>query len=280
MSSIPQGRKARYLIGSPLTDIAGLGAGLERITRSLRYEAQRLSGQRSFVASQLTPWRDYSHAFACASNSVHDPLLQDALGDATAWAYEPEAGSGNRISGTATMIPTLSLDPNTNRAAWAIRMESDGDTSSAAAPADTRTPGITEAHKAATTTITYTPEGGAALNLTPHWSSTLTIQGLAPTDRHRIVPTAPATTAGLTSDTQAIGYQPALGLRHNAAIINAIEAGPEGVLQINRSPADWQYILPVVLTSIQEEAPSAGAISLRLQFEPGSSGVPVVQAIP
>ena len=280
MSNIPQGRKARYLIGSPLTDISGLGAGLDRITRNLRYEAQRLTGQRSYVASQLTPWRDYTHSFACASNTIHDPLLQAALGATTPWAYEPIAGSGNRISGNATIIPSLSLDPITNRAAWAVRMESDGNISEAAAPADTRTPGITEAHKAAQTTIIYTPDGGAALDLTPHWGSTLTIQGLSPTDRHRIVPTAPATTAGLTSDSQAIGYQPAIGLRYNAAVIDAIEAGPVGVLQINRIQPDWQYVLPVALTSIQEEAPSGGAITLRLQFEPGISGPPVVQAIP
>ena len=280
MSNVPQGRKARYLLGNPLTDISGYGAGLDRITRSLRYEAQRLNGQRSYVASQLTPWRDYSHNFACASNTIHDPLLQAALGNAIAWAYEPIAGSGDRISGAATIIPTLALDPITNRCNWTVRMESDGDIASAAAPNDDRTPGVTQAHKAVPTTITYTPAGEAALNLRPLWASTLTIQGLSPTDRHRIVPTAPATTAGLTSDSQAIGYQPALGLRYDAAIFDAIEAGPEGVLQIGRPEPDWQYVLPVVLTSIQEEAPSQGAISLRLQFEPSSSGPPVAQAIP
>ena len=279
MSNIPQGRKARYLIGNPLTDISGLGAGLDRLTRSLRNEAQRLGGLRGHIASQLTPWRDYSHSFACASNTIHDPLLQAALGATTPWAYEPIAGSGNRVSGNATMIPSLSLDHRSNRAAWTVRMESDGNPTRAAAPADTRTPGITEAHQATMTTITYTPEGGAALDLTPLWESALTIQGLVDTDRRRVVPIGTAT-AGLTSDTQDIGYQPALGLRYDTAIITALEAGPEGILQINRIQPAWRYILPVILTSIEEESPSAGALTLRCQFEPGSAGLPVVEAIP
>ena len=279
MSNIPQGRKARYLIGTPLADIAGLGAGLDRLTRGLRYEAQRLGGLRGHIASQLTPWRDYSHSFACASNTIHDPLLQAALGAATPWAYEPTAGSGNRVSGNATMIPSLSLDPRSNRAAWTVRMESDGKPATAAASADTRTPGITEAHQATMTAITYTPEGGAALDLTPLWESALTIQGLVNTDRRRVVPTG-AATAGLTSDSQDIGYQPALGLRYDTAIITALEASPEGTLQINRIQPAWRYILPVILTSIEEEAPSAGALTLRCQFEPSSAGLPVVEAIP
>ena len=280
MSSIPQGRKARYLIGTPLTDISGIGAGLDRITRSLRYEAQNLGGLRGHIASKLTPWRDYTHSFACASNTIHDPLLRAALGVATPWAYEPIAGSGNRTSGLATMIPSLTLDPRTGRASWQVRMESDGTPTQAAAPADDRTDGITDAHKATMTTISYTPTGDAAVDLTPEWESALTIAGLVNTDRRRVVPSGAATSSGLTSDSQEIGYQPAIGLRYDAAAIDARTDGPEGTLTISLIPANWRYVLPVVLSAIEEEIPSAGAITLRCQFAPGPQALPVVGPIP
>ena len=271
MSNIPQGRKSRFTLAG--VDITGIGHGTDNITRTRARDYQRITGLRGLAAGQLGPHILHDFAFSCASNTIHDPVLRAANGVPTPFTYEPVAGTGLRYSAMAVPTTQLLLDPRTDAARWTVTMAVDGSPTTAAAPADNRTPGAIERYKAAAAIITFDGQ-----NLTPLWDTSLTLQGVVINDRHRVLPTPPAETSGITADPQDIGYTANIGIRYSAAVLDAIDADPTGPFVLTRTDAAWVATIPMVVVNITDTSPASAAYTVRVDLAQHAAGVPVFAA--
>ena len=273
MSTIPQGRKARFIFDG--VDVTGIGHGLDRITRTQARDYERIAGLRGIAAGQLGPYILHDFNFACASNTVHDPALQAANGIPTEFHYEPQAGEGLRYTAMAVPSILLSLDPRTDAAVWGVQMAVDGSPTTSPAPADDRVAGPISRYKVqGQVAVTY-----AGIDLYPHWHTALTVQGAANPSRERLLPVPPATVVGITADPQDIGYTARIGLRFNDVVLAAIDANPQGPLIVTRTNAAWVSTIPMCVASIADTAPSTGAYTVDVDFRQFVEGLPTFEPV-
>ena len=272
MSTVVQSGAGRLIVAG--TDVAGATTGMVSMGPESETETAPMQG-RGGVAT--TPYIAYGLAFTGRSGPTNAPALRAAIGTRQALSFEGEAGQGDRLSGSAIPVSVgLALDPATDIARWTARWAFDGAPASAAAPADNRpAAGAAVAYAAVGTTITWTPDTGAAVDLAALWHRTLTLQLAQRIERVRIPPAAGVETSAVTADPAADpAYGAALIVRYSDAL-EALRINRTGSLVIARpAPASWVYTIPAVCTAVRAAYERGRAAGVSLRFVSLADGIP------